>query len=73
MATLLEVSTVSKIVAIAFSFNLIQFSSSQVEMKIERLTSGRSNTHEETEDALRLVIIVSIVKSKNHKQIKQNP
>lgn len=41
-------------------------------MKIERLTSGRNNTHEEAEDALSLVI-VSIVKSKNHKQIKQNP
>lgn len=42
-------------------------------MKIERFTYGRSNTQEEAEDTLQLVIIVSIIKSKNHKQIKQNP
>lgn len=42
-------------------------------MKIERFTYGRSNTQEEAEDTLQLVIIFSIIKSKNHKQIKQNP
>lgn len=40
-------------------------------MKTKRFTFERSNTQEEAEDTLKLLVLVSIIKfKKNHKQIK---
>lgn len=42
-------------------------------MKTKRFTFERSNTQEEAEDTLKLLVLVFITKfKKNHKQIKQN-